>query len=114
MPRRWPRVTGAGTVSALVITLKNGNQSFRTMSKPIYICLCLLIMNTKLNAQAHEAANYRELIKTSIIRDYPGMLHEPTGALAYPFVTPGSVYAKELWDWDSWLSDVALCQIMTD
>jgi putative isomerase len=42
------------------------------------------------------------------------MLHEPTGALKYRFVTPGSVYAKELWDWDSWLSDVALCQIMTD
>jgi putative isomerase len=54
------------------------------------------------------------IIKKSIIRDYPGMLHEPTGALAYPFITPGSVYAKELWDWDSWLSDVALCQIMTD
>jgi putative isomerase len=24
------------------------------------------------------------------------------------------VYAKQLWDWDSWLADVALCQIMTD
>jgi putative isomerase len=84
------------------------------MSKLIYFCFCLLIMTTTSSAQTREAANYRELIRSSIIRDYPGMLHEPTGALAYPFVTPGSVYAKELWDWDSWLSDVALCQIMID
>lgn len=61
-------------------------------------------------ATAHDA----EIIKKSVLRDYPGMLHSPTGALAYPFITPGSVYASQLWDWDSWLSDVALCQIMTD
>ncbi|MGA2060725.1 MAG: trehalase family glycosidase [Thermoguttaceae bacterium] len=48
------------------------------------------------------------------MRDYPGMLHDPTGALRYPFITPGSVYARQLWDWDSWLSDVALCQIILD
>ena len=84
------------------------------MRKLIYLSLCLLLMTTQSNAQTRPAADYRELIKTSIFRDYPGMLHQPTGALAHPFVTPGSVYAKELWDWDSWLSDVALCQIMTD
>src|SRR5580765_4110611 len=84
------------------------------MSKRIYLCLSLLIMSTNAKAQTRPVADYHELVKTSIMRDYPGMLHEPTGALAFPFVTPGSVYAKELWDWDSWLSDVALCQIMTD
>lgn len=67
----------------------------------------------RLRAQA-TAPDYAELVKKSILRDYPGMLHQPTGTLAYPFITPGSVYAAQLWDWDSWLSDLALCQIMTD
>jgi putative isomerase len=58
------------------------------------------------------SGTHAALISRCIFRDYPGMLHEPTGLLAHPFVTPGSVYASELWDWDSWLSDVALCQIM--
>jgi hypothetical protein len=60
------------------------------------------------------AQDYRGIIEKAIFRDYSGMLHSPTGALAHPFITPGSVYARELWDWDSWLSDVALCQILTD
>jgi hypothetical protein len=60
------------------------------------------------------APNFRELVTGSILRDYPRMLHEPTPPLAFPFVTPGSVYSNQLWDWDSWLSDVALCQIMAD
>ena len=77
--------------------------------------LCLLIVVAHVNAQTPGApVNYRELVTSSILRDYPGMLHEPTGALAFPFITPGSVYANQLWDWDSWLSDVALCQIIVD
>jgi hypothetical protein len=75
--------------------------------------LMLLTAGARLSA-AEPAADYAALVKKSILRDYPGMLHQPTGTLAYPFVTPGSVYASELWDWDSWLSDLALCQIMTD
>jgi hypothetical protein len=63
---------------------------------------------------ASDTPDYPKLIRQSIARDYPGMLRSPTGALAHPFITPGSVYAKQLWDWDSWLSDVALCQIVTD
>jgi putative isomerase len=79
----------------------------------ILITLWIVLMAKQLRAQP-ATPDYVAIIDKSIIRDYPGMLHEPTGALKYPFVTPGSVYAKELWDWDSWLSDVALCQIMTD
>jgi hypothetical protein len=60
------------------------------------------------------APAYRELVTSSILRDYPRMLHEPTPPLAFPFITPGSVYTNQLWDWDSWFSDVALCQIMAD
>jgi len=35
--------------------------------------------------------------------------------LSYPFITPGSSqYADVLWDWDSWLSNVALRQILLE
>ena len=45
--------------------------------------------------------------------DYGGMFREPGGALKHPFLTPGSdQYADVLWDWDSWLSNVALRQIL--
>jgi putative isomerase len=86
-----------------------------TMLKFFAILLTFFIATARLSAQTPATTvDYPELVRRSIIRDYPGMLHEPTGSLKYPFITPGSVYARELWDWDSWLSDVALCQIMTD
>jgi hypothetical protein len=43
------------------------------------------------------------------------MFGEPVGALKYPFITPGSSsYNNTLWDWDSWLSNIALRQILLD
>lgn len=48
-------------------------------------------------------------------QDYQGMLREPGGAFKHPFITPGSKqYADILWDWDSWLSNVALRQILAE
>jgi hypothetical protein len=87
------------------------------MNKQIRFPVCLLLLLTANWFPADGAAvepDFAETVKKSIMRDYPGMLHDPTGALRYPFITPGSVYARELWDWDSWLSDVALCQIILD
>lgn len=53
------------------------------------------------------------LIKKSILADYKGMLKPAEGALKFPYITPGSAqYSKQLWDWDSWLSNVALRQIV--
>src|SRR5476651_2903747 len=55
------------------------------------------------------------LIKKYVFQDYKQMLKQPTGALLYPYITPGSKsYANVLWDWDSWLSDIALEQILQD
>jgi hypothetical protein len=54
-------------------------------------------------------------IRAAIHKDYRGMLREKGGAFAHPFITPGSQqYADILWDWDSWLSDVALRQILLE
>jgi len=54
-----------------------------------------------------------ELIKTTLTRDYAKMYREGEGILTRPFLVPGSVaYDSVLWDWDSWLSDIALSQIL--
>jgi putative isomerase len=58
---------------------------------------------------------YIDIIRSHLLRDYTGMFREPGGALIHPFITPGSKsYADVLWDWDSWLSDVALRQILAE
>ena len=43
------------------------------------------------------------------------MYRSPGDALKYPFITPGSQqYADVLWDWDSWLTNIALRQILLE
>lgn len=62
-----------------------------------------------------ELSAYIAALRTATRAGYPGMFREPGGALRFPFLTPGSgQYADVLWDWDSWLSDVALRQILAD
>jgi putative isomerase len=59
--------------------------------------------------------HYLPIIRQSIRQGYTGMLREKGGAFAYPFITPGSQqYGDVLWDWDSWLSDVALQQVLLE
>ena len=57
-----------------------------------------------------------QLIKQHVYADYKQMYRQPEGgALLFPYITPGSKqYAAVLWDWDSWLSDVALRQTLAD
>lgn len=58
---------------------------------------------------------YITIIRDHLHSDYKGMLREAGGALPYPFITPGSdAYADVLWDWDCWLSNVALHQVVTE
>jgi putative isomerase len=60
-------------------------------------------------------ASYIATIREHVTRDYEGMFREEGGAFKYPFLTPGSSqYPDVLWDWDSWLSDVALRQILLE
>ena len=64
---------------------------------------------------AENLSNYIEIIKKYSYSDYSGMFREAGGAFKYPFLTPGSQqYSDILWDWDSWLSNIALRQILKD
>ena len=58
-------------------------------------------------------ARYAEILKSGLGRDYIKMFREAEGTLKYPYLVPGSrQYAACLWDWDSWLTDMAIRQIM--
>lgn len=78
----------------------------------------LLVMSLPIAAQAQVKATkeHRRLIKEHIYSDYKMMFRQPSGiALIHPYITPGSrMYADVLWDWDSWLSNIALRQILSD
>ena len=56
---------------------------------------------------------YKKICRYYIYREMKGMYREPGKALKYPFLAPGSnQYLDMLWDWDSWLSNIALRQIL--
>lgn len=44
-------------------------------------------------------------------KNYRLCFREPDGLLTHPFIVPGSGYTNSLWDWDSWLTDLALRRI---
>ena len=57
---------------------------------------------------------YIELIRQYSKDNYKKITREPSGALKHPFIVPGAAYSDDLWDWDSWLTDIAIRQIMAD
>ena len=85
------------------------------MRRSVLILLTLAFCLTA-HAQTKATKQHRELIKQHIYADYKQMYRLPEGgALLYPYLTPGSKsYAAVLWDWDSWLSNVALRQTLSD
>ncbi len=84
--------------------------------KKIKATVFLIITSFLLHAQSDKDWEYYvPIIKKHIYADYKGMFKEPGGVLQYPFITPGSdQYADVLWDWDSWLTNVAIRQILLD
>lgn len=50
------------------------------------------------------------MIKSYAAKNYEKMFRQSEGQLKHPFIVPGSVYANQLWDWDCWLTNVALRQ----
>ena len=61
-----------------------------------------------------ELAKYKKLIKDYSKDSYLKLTREPMKRLQYPFLVPGAVYKYQLWDWDSWLTDIAIRQIIVD
>ena len=66
------------------------------------------------NLQGDKMEKYSRLIKEYSKGAYKLITREAAGNLAYPFIVPGAPYPFELWDWDSWLTNVAVRQIIVD
>lgn len=58
--------------------------------------------------------DYEAIIHDYVSDQYVKILREPCGNLSHKFIVPGAVYAYDLWDWDSWLTDVAIAQIVRE
>ena len=56
---------------------------------------------------------YGDIIKDYVLREYIKCMRDPSGILKYKFIVPGSVYSDELWDWDSWLTDIAISPFLS-
>ena len=51
---------------------------------------------------------YENLITDYIKNQKYKILREPSGKRPYKFIVPGACYSHQLWDWDSWFTDVAI------
>ncbi|MBN1180688.1 MAG: glycoside hydrolase family 37 [Bacteroidales bacterium] len=85
-------------------------------NRSIILLFSIIVCSINLYSQKNDSLlGYISIIKSNVFKDYKKMYREPSGSLVYPFLTPGSnQYDNVLWDWDSWLSNVALRQILTD
>ena len=84
------------------------------MKKYLFLFLCLPLLARGADTQT-ETQHYIDVIQQHIFKEYKGMFKPPKGYLKYPFITPGcSSYQDQLWDWDSWLTDIALRQILLE
>lgn len=88
--------------------------------KRYFLLCCMLVIGSALFAELpmrtpNNIEKYKKICRDNIHREMRGMYREPGGALKYPFLAPGSnQYLDMLWDWDSWLSNIALRQILTE
>ena len=58
-----------------------------------------------------DVTRYGRIITEYAKTKYRQCLREPSGFLHYKFIVPGSVYSDSLWDWDSWLTNIALRRV---
>ncbi len=54
---------------------------------------------------------YKKLITEYAENNFTKMFRDKGGLLNHKFIVPGPCYHQELWDWDSWLTDIALREI---
>lgn len=89
----------------------------KIMKKKTQLLLLLFILcgSVLYSQKIDSLSHYISTIKSNVYKDYKKMYRKEGGSLTYPFLTPGSnQYDNVLWDWDSWLSNIALRQILTD
>lgn len=80
----------------------------------LFVVMCVALIAKGEDTQA-DTQHYIDVIQQHIFKQYKGMFKEPKGNLKHPFLTPGnSSYENQLWDWDSWLTDIALRQILLE
>ncbi len=56
-------------------------------------------------------SQYEAAIISYAKENYTKMFREADGLLKHKFIVPGSCYSNSLWDWDSWLTNIALRKI---
>ena len=87
----------------------------RTVS---YLMLTLFLISSPLcsvSAGSNKLDEYKQLIAEHTAKDFKKVYREAGKALPYPFLTPGTIaYSDVLWDWDSWLFNIALRQLLTN
>ncbi|MFI1744258.1 MGH1-like glycoside hydrolase domain-containing protein [Thalassobellus sediminis] len=85
------------------------------MKKQIIALIMLFLSSITFSQEKDSISRFASIIKKNVYKDYKNMYRPGSGSLVYPFLTPGSnQYDNVLWDWDSWLSNIALRQILTD
>lgn len=57
---------------------------------------------------------YQTLIEDYVKQSLSQMLKEPHAFIRYPFIDPGSVYAGNVWDWDTYWSVYAIFSILDE
>lgn len=55
--------------------------------------------------------NYERILEYAK-KNYEKMFREGSGELKNKFIVPGSMYSDSLWDWDCWLTNIALRQFV--
>lgn len=79
------------------------------------LCLTVSTFAQLPERTSENVRKYTEICRKHIYKDMKGMYREAGQSLVYPFLAPGSSqYLDMLWDWDSWLSNVALRQILLE
>lgn len=82
----------------------------------LFLTCFVLTMTAQMPARTSvNVEKYKKICRDHIYKEMKGMYREAGGSLKFPFLAPGSSqYLDMLWDWDSWLSDVALRQILLE
>lgn len=61
-----------------------------------------------------DTERYTKFVQDYVKDNYKKCFREPHGKFKFPCVVPGSSYSDQLWDWDSWLTDIALATAADD